>query len=186
MTAMFLDNNDALFLFGNNSNNPYAFRLFNDIMRQYYDSNGNPIKQQQQTNENTSQNENREIVSSVQSTTATETTIDSKIRRKDTLTLDLLLPKPMNNSSYYSYPSYSMEEAGEEVLASEHQRRRSDKNDFDIRDYISSVYNYHNRQQQQGNQNNNNNSKKLTLAHLLNAREKSKSRTFIFAKESDY
>jgi uncharacterized protein YydD (DUF2326 family) len=99
MTAMFLDNNDALFLFGDNNNNPYAFRLFNRLMRQYYDSNGNPIKQQQQTNENPSQNENREIISSVQ---PTNTNTNTTKRKRDTLTLDLLLPK----SSSYSYPSY--------------------------------------------------------------------------------
>ena len=82
----FLDNNDALFLFGNNNNNPYAFRLFNRLMRQYYDSNGNPIKQLQQTNEN----ENREIVSSVQ---PTNTNTNRTTGKRDTLTLDLLLPK---------------------------------------------------------------------------------------------
>ena len=204
----FLDNNDALFLFGNNSNNPYAFHFFNDIMRQYYDSNGNPIKQQQQTSENTSENENenREIVSSVQPIAKRETTNTNTNRttgKRDTLTLDLLLPKCKSNNaptSSYSYP-YCMKEAGEEVLASEHQgkqRRRGDKNNFDIRDYISSIYNYHNRQQQpqqpqqpqqqrqqqQENQKHNNNDK-LTLAHLLNGRQP-KTRTFIFTKASDY
>ena len=82
-----------------------------------------------------------------------------------------------------------MKEAGEEVLASEHQgkgNRRGSKHNFDIRDYISRVYNYHNGQQQprQPQQQRNNNSNKLTLAHLLNARRR-KTRTFIFAKESD-
>jgi hypothetical protein len=178
MTAMFLDNNDALFLFGDNSNNPYAFRHFNDIMRQYYDSNGNPIKQQQQINENMSQNVNREIVSSVQPTnTNANTNTNRTTIKRDTLTLNLLLPKNKNEKK-----------TGEEVLASEHLgkgNRSGSKDNFDIRDYISRVYDYENRQQQRPQQQQNNNRNKLTLAHLLNARRR-KTRTFIFAKESDY
>jgi hypothetical protein len=173
----FLDNNDALFLFGNNNNNPYAFRLFNRLMRQYYDSNGNPIKQLQQTNEN----ENREIVSSVQ---PTNTNTNRTTGKRDTLTLDLLLPKSKSNkplTSSYSYPSYRMKEAEEEVLASERQGKGSSKDNFDIRDYISRVYDYHNRQQQGPQQNNSNNKKdnKLTLDMLPRPGGGSRIKTFI-------
>jgi hypothetical protein len=81
---MTMIDNDNVFLNLNNYPNPTA--AFNNIMRQHYDSGGNPIQRQlQQTNEN------REILSSVQSTnTGTRT-------KKDALTLDLLL----TNRPYY-------------------------------------------------------------------------------------
>jgi hypothetical protein len=151
---------------------PYAFRRFNDIMRQYYDSDRNPVRHTDNTAKNT--NMNNEIVSSVQPVTEAEANTATKTGKRHTLTLDLLLPRSNND----------------EVLASEDQEsrtritRRDEMNSFNITDYISNVYGYDNmqpKQQRERQQGKNDNNKKLTLADLLNARERSKGRTCLLA-----
>ncbi|MGB7559308.1 MAG: hypothetical protein WBM37_12395, partial [Nitrososphaeraceae archaeon] len=78
---MTMIDNDDVFLNLNNYPNPIA--AFNSIMRQYYDIEGNPIQRRHQQT-----NENREIVSSVQSTNTRTRTSEKKVA----FTLDILLP----------------------------------------------------------------------------------------------
>jgi hypothetical protein len=77
---MTMIDNDDVFLNLNNCPNPIA--AFNNIMRQHYDNEGNPIQRRQRQT-----NENNEIVSSVQSTNTRTGT------KKDAFTLDLLLTR---------------------------------------------------------------------------------------------
>jgi hypothetical protein len=167
-----MNDNDDIFLNLNNYPNPIA--AFKSIMRPYYDTEGNPILRRRQTNEN------RELVSSVQST-------DTRTRtKKDALTLDLLLPKP--KSSYYPY--YMKEEeiartrgAGAEILASVNEPNKK-KDGFDIRNYLTRIYG---REQQTRDRNihSTTSSNKLTLADLQSARQQ-QTRTFIKSESDDY
>ena len=170
---MTMIDNDDVFLNLNNNPNPIA--AFNSIVRQHYDSEGNPIQRRQQQT-----NENREILSSVQSTNTRTRT------KKDALTLDLLLPKP--KSSYYPY--YMKEEemartggAGAEILALVNEPTKK-KDGFDIINYLTRIYG---REQQTRDRNihSTTSSNKLTLADLQNARQR-QTRTFIKSDSDDY
>jgi hypothetical protein len=164
MTTMMIDNSDILLNF---NNNPSPLVAFNNIMRKYYDSNGNPIQQRKRNNVT---NQNREIVSSVQPIT--------KETKKDTLTLDLLLAK----RSCYVITKDGARKAGEEILASTAPLTDS-KKDFDLRDFM----NHYSREQQTRDRNihSTTSSNKLTLADLQNARQR-QTRTYIKSKKDDY
>jgi hypothetical protein len=172
---MTMIDNDDVFLNLNNYPNPIS--EFNSIMQRYYDNEENPIMRRlQQTNEN------REILSSVQSTNTRTRTSE----KKDALTLDLLLPKP--KSSYYPYYMKEAEMArtrgaGAEILASVNEPNKK-KDGFDIRNYLTRIYG---REQQTRDRNihSTTGSNKLTLADLQNARQR-QTRTFIKSESDDY
>jgi len=129
MTTMMIDDSD---IFLNFNHNPSPLVTFNNIMRQYYDSNGNPIQQRKRNNVT---NENRDIVSSVQP-------ITKKIKR-EVLTLDLLLPKRRSSSSYIMREETrtGTRTRGTEIFASTTtSESKKGKDSFDIRNYITRVY----------------------------------------------
>ena len=166
--------NDDVFLNLNNYPNPIA--AFNNIMRQYYDNEGNPVAGQYENNIN------REILSSIQSTNTR--TITSE--KKDALTLDLLFPKP--KSSYYRYYMKEEEKArtrgvGAEILASVNEPNKK-KGGFDIRNYLTRIYE---REQHTRDRNihSTTSSNKLTLADLQSTRQR-QIRTFIKSESDDY
>jgi hypothetical protein len=166
---MTMIDNDDVFLNLNNYPNPIA--AFNSIMRQYYDTEGNPIRRRQT-------NENREIVSSVQSTNTRTGTSE----KKDALTLDLLLTKRPYRITLKEEMTRAREVAGKEILTSTTPLTDSNKN-FDIRDFMK----HYSREQQTSDRNihSTTSSNKLTLADLQSARQQ-QTRTFIKSKSDDY
>ena len=146
--------NDDVFLNLNNNPNPIA--AFNSIMRQYYDGEGNPIRRPQRQN-----NENREIISSVQSTDTRTGT------KKDALTLDLLLTRRPCHIT-------SKEENTKTTPPTD-----SNKN-FDMREFMK-----HYSREQQTRDPQIYNKSKLTLADLKNYRSKA-NKTLIKNTIEDY
>jgi YD repeat-containing protein len=168
---MTMIDNDDVFL--NLSSYPNPTAAFNSIMRQYYDTEGNLIRRRRQTNEN------REILSSVQSTNTRTRT------KKDALTLDLLLTKSPYRIISKEEMTRTREVAGKEILTSTTPPTDSNKN-FDMRDFVK----HYSPEQQTRDRNNDNNinKNKLTLADLQSARQRTR-RPFLIKnnrEEDDY
>jgi hypothetical protein len=109
--------------------------------------------------------QNREIVSSVQSTNTRTGT------KKDALSLDLLLTKRPYRITSKEEMTRTSEEAGKEILTSNAPPTDSTKS-FDMRDFMK----HYSREQHTRDRNNDNdndkNKNKLTLADLQSARRK--------------
>ncbi|HET6716599.1 MAG TPA: hypothetical protein VFG90_05675 [Nitrososphaeraceae archaeon] len=167
-----MNDNDDVFLNLNNYPNPIA--AFNSIMRRYYDTEGNPIRRRQT-------NENREILSSVQSTNTRTRT------KKDALTLDLLLTKRPYRITSKEEMTRTREVAGKEILTSTTLSTDSNKN-FDMGDFMKHYSPEQQTRDRKNNNDNNTNINKLTLADLQSARRKTR-RSFLvknIREEDDY
>jgi hypothetical protein len=166
MMMTMIDNDD---LFLNLNNNPNPIAAFNIIMRRYYDNEGIPIwRRRQQTNEN------REILSSVQSTNTRTRT------KRDALTLDLLLIKRPYRITSKEEMTRTREVAGKEILTSITPPTDSNKN-FDMREFMK----HYSLEQQTRDPQMDRNKNKLTLMDLKNHISKT-NKTFIIDKQSDY